>query len=111
MSYSLVVLPTFSIKLKKLAKKYKNIKFDLQILQEELLSNPKAGIALQRNCYKIRVANSSTSTGKSGGFRVIYYFIDNNNRIFLMSIYSKTQKENLSDNELLELLKANDLDK
>jgi mRNA-degrading endonuclease RelE of RelBE toxin-antitoxin system len=111
MSYSLVVLPTFSIKLKKLAKKYKNIKFDLQILQEELLSNPKAGIALQRNCYKIRVAYSSTSTGKSGGFRVIYYFIDNNNRIFLMSIYSKTQKENLSDNELLELLKANDLDK
>jgi mRNA-degrading endonuclease RelE of RelBE toxin-antitoxin system len=109
MSYSLVALPTFSIKLKKLAKKYKKIKFDLQALQKELISNPKIGIALQHNCYKIRVANSSTQTGKSGGFRVFYYFLDNNNKIFLMSIYSKTQKENLSDTELLELLKINDL--
>jgi len=28
-----------------------------------------------------------------------------------MTIYSKTHKENLSDNELLELLKINGLDK
>jgi len=111
MSYNIVALPTFSIKLKKLAKKYKKIKFDLQTLQKELISNPKIGIALQYNCYKIRVANSSTPTGKSGGFRVVYYFIDTHNKVFLMSIYSKTQKENLSDNELLELLKINGLAK
>ncbi|MFT5661110.1 MAG: mRNA-degrading endonuclease RelE of RelBE toxin-antitoxin system [Sulfurimonas sp.] len=74
MSYSLVVLPTFSIKLKKLAKKYKKIKVDLQILQKELISNPKVGIALQHNCYKIRVPNSSTSTGESGGFRLMMQY-------------------------------------
>jgi mRNA-degrading endonuclease RelE of RelBE toxin-antitoxin system len=111
MSYSVVALPTFSIKLKKLAKKYKKIRSDLQTLQKELVSNPKSGIALQHNCYKIRVANSSTPTGKSGGFRVVYYFIDENDKIFLMSIYSKTQKENLSENEMLELLKLNGLDR
>jgi len=49
MSYSVVVLPTFSIKLKKLAKKYKQIKSDLQTLQKELISNPKIGITLQQN--------------------------------------------------------------
>lgn len=61
------------------------------------------GIALQNNCYKIREANSSTPTGKSGGFRMIYYFLDENNKVFLMIIYSKTKKNNLSDDELLEL--------
>lgn len=111
MSYNLVALPTFSTKLKKLAKKYKKIKSDLQELQKKLISNPKIGIALQHNCYKIRVANSSTPTGKSGGFRVVYYFVNENNKVFLMTIYSKTKKENISENELLELLKLNDLDK
>ena len=110
MNYDIVALPTFSLKLKKLAKKYKKIKFDLQALKKELISNPKVGIALQHNCYKIRVANTSVPTGKSGGFRVVYYFVDNN-RVFLMTIYSKTQKENISESELLELLKMNGLDK
>ncbi len=110
MNYNLVALPIFSIKLKKLAKKYKKIKIDLLELEKELILNPKSGIPLQHNCYKIRVSNSSIPAGKSGGFRVIYYFIDKNNNIFLMSIYSKTQKENLSDNELLELLKINGLE-
>ena len=109
MNYKILVLPTFAIKLKKLAKKYKNIKYDLQELQKELSINPKSGISLQYNCYKIRVSNSSNKTGKSGGFRVIYYFIDSNNKVFLMSIYSKTQKKNLSDSEILELLKINGL--
>jgi len=109
MNYNLVALPTFSIKLKKLAKKYKKIKIDLKELEKELILNPKSGIPLQHNCYKIRVSNSSVPTGKSGGFRVLYYFIDKSNNIFLMTIYSKNQKSNLSDNELLELLKINDL--
>ena len=77
----------------------------------ELMENPKVGTYLQYNCYKIRMANSSTSTGKSGGFRVIYYFIDEQNNLYLMNIYSKTKKENISENELLELLKINGLDK
>ncbi len=111
MNYNIVALPTFSLKLKKLAKKYKKIKFDLQELQKELSLNPKIGIVLQHNCYKIRVVNSSVPRGKSGGFRVVYYFVDENNKVFLMTIYSKTQKENLSDSELLELLKVNGLDK
>jgi len=111
MNYSLIALPTFTLKLKKLAKKYKKIKYDLQNLNDDLSINPKVGIALQHNCYKIRVANSSTPTGKSGGFRVVYYFIDKNDKVYLMTIYSKTQKDNLSENELLELLKLNGLDR
>ena len=110
MNYNLVVLPEFAIQLKKLAKKYKKIKIDLRNLTEELEEDPKLGIALHHNCYKIRVANSSVPTGKSGGFRVIYYFLDSEHNIYLMSIYSKTQKDSISENELIELLKSNGLD-
>jgi len=109
MSYKVVVLPEFANNLKKLAKKYKKIKNDFKGLIKELEDNPNAGIHLTNNCYKIRVSNSSIPTGKSGGFRVIYYYLDNNNNIFLMSIYSKTQQENISDSNLIEILEANGL--
>jgi len=109
MSFKIVVLDSFKQDFKRLQKKYKNIKQDIKKLSSELQKNPKAGVALQQNCYKIRVANSSIPTGKSGGFRTIYYYIDNDNIIYLMAIYSKTQKEAISDNELLKLLKINGL--
>ena len=54
--------------------------------------------------FKKRVKNSSIPTGKSGGFRVIIYQ-QIENKIVLISIYSKTEKENLSDEELRKLLK------
>lgn len=91
MNYRVLVLPSFSLNLKKLAKKYKNIKIDLQNLTKKLSDNPKLGILLHSNCYKLRIANSSIKKGKSGGFRVIYYFLDKHNNIYLMSIYSKKQ--------------------
>lgn len=111
MSFKIKPVDGFKRDFKKLAKRYKKLEDDVKKVIVELKENPKAGTALQHNCYKIRMANSSTSTGKSGGFRVIYYFIDEINDLYLMNIYSKTQKENLSDNELLELLKINDLNR
>ena len=110
MRFSVIPLDSFKSDFKKLAKKYKNIKNDLRKLTSELENNPKAGISLQHNCYKLRVANTSIPTGKSGGFRTIYYFINKQNTIYLIGIYSKTQKENISENELLALLKLNGLD-
>lgn len=110
MNYNIVVLPEFATQLKKLAKKYKKVKADLQNLAEVLKENPESGTVLHHSCYKIRVANSSVPTGKSGGFRVIYYFLDSHYNIYLMAIYSKTQKESISENELVELLKLNGLD-
>ncbi len=89
--------------IKKLSKKYQNIKKDIQFLVTELEINPNLGISIGNNLYKIRVANSSIPTGKSGGFRVITFIIEDNN-ITLLTIYSKTQKENLSDEELKIIL-------
>ena len=52
-----------------------------------------------------KLANSSIPTGKSGGFRVVTYYFDENNIVRLLLIYSKTEKENISDRELDEILK------
>ena len=38
--------------------------------------------------YKVGVANSSADTGKSGGFRIIYYPVGND-KVYLLTLYSK----------------------
>lgn len=43
--------------------------------------------------------------GKSGGVRVIYYFMLRPDLIFLADLYAKNQKENLTDAEKNELQK------
>jgi len=100
-------LESFSKDIKKLFKKYKLITKDLKTLQDELQKNPKAGVELGNSCYKIRLANSSIPTGKSGGFRIIYYYLDEQNNIYLMSIYSKTELETISDERLFQILSEN----
>ncbi|GGD34828.1 hypothetical protein GCM10012288_06010 [Malaciobacter pacificus] len=92
-------LENFKKEAKKLAKKYKEISNDLKKLQEELLNNPKAGIDLGSNCYKIKIR----------GFRVIYYYIDQKGIIYLMCIYSKSDLENIEDNKILQLIEDNNL--
>ena len=94
--------------IKKLKKRYKNISDDLKVLQNKLLQNPQSGIKLSNNCYKIRVANSSVPTGKSGGFRVIY-FLRTQEKIYLLEIYSRSDLENIEDKRLIEILLANGL--
>ena len=70
MSLKIVVTPEFAKRVKQLSKKYKNISKDLKSLYEVINKNPRSGVDLGSNCYKIRLANSSIPTGKSGGFRV-----------------------------------------
>jgi mRNA-degrading endonuclease RelE of RelBE toxin-antitoxin system len=109
MNLKIISLNTFAKDVKKLHKKYKNISADLKKLQNTLMQNPKEGIELGHNLYKIRVANSSIPTGKSGGFRVIYYYLDTEGNIYLMNIYSKTELENINNDKLIEILKLNGL--
>ena len=108
MTLTIKPLENLTKSIKKLAKKYKNIAQDLKELQNELLNNPKARIELGNYCYKIRLANSSVPTGKSGGFRVVYYK-KIEDTLYLMEIYSKSDMENITDEKILEILKNNGL--
>ncbi len=100
------VLPRFEKELKQLSKKYKKIGKDLIKFKQEIIKNPKLGIPLGNDCYKIRVPNSSIPTGKSGGFRIITLVKIENDKIILLTIYSKTQKENITDEELKSILEG-----
>jgi mRNA-degrading endonuclease RelE of RelBE toxin-antitoxin system len=104
MSYKIIPSDTFEKDVKKLAKRFKQLKKDLISLYEELQKEPFSGTSLGNNCYKIRVPNSSIPTGKSGGFRTISLVKIEAEKILLLTIYSKTEKENISDSELKELL-------
>ena len=54
---------------------------------------------------KIRVAIKSKGKGKSGGARVITYMIAVREDVYLLTVFDKSEKENISDQELQELLK------
>ena len=104
MNYRIIPSEEFKKNTKTLQKKYKSIKHDIELLVKELLTNPFIGIELGNNTYKIRIKNSDNNKGKSAGYRIITYVVDNENKIFLVSIYSKSEQDNILDNELKELI-------
>ena len=96
-------IAVFDKNIKRLHKKFPKIKNDLVTLINKLKLNPKLGIELGNNIFKIRIPNSSIPIGKSGGFRVItYYFKDN--IIYLITIYSKTEIENILTEEIKKII-------
>ena len=108
MSLKIIPTPQFKRSVKQLYKRYKLLAKDLKELEQELLKNPNAGIGISHNCFKIRLKNSSIPTGKSGGFRVIYY-LKTEEKIYLLEIFSKTDMENIDENKLISILKDNSL--
>ena len=105
MSFDVIVTETFEKKLKQLTKKHRSLPNDLLSLIDELAENPQIGTAIGKDCYKIRVAITSKSHGKSGGARVITLVRIVHKRVFLLYIYDKSEKINITDKEL-ELLIA-----
>lgn len=72
------------------------------------MNNPEYGVGIGQNCYKIRLSIKSKERGKSGGGRVVTHFHVVDEVIFILSIYDKSEKENLNENELDELLEEID---
>ena len=105
MSYNIIITPAFEREVKPLFKKHKSLKSDLTSLFSSLEINPKQGKPLGKDCYKIRMAISDKRKGKSGGARIITCVRVTAEKIYLISIYDKSEKEDISDKELNELLK------
>ncbi|MEQ1732712.1 MAG: type II toxin-antitoxin system RelE/ParE family toxin [Bacteroidia bacterium] len=105
MSYNVLPIPPFDRQLKRLSKKYPSLKEEYFELIQNLEENPKQGTNLGNNCYKVRLSIASKGKGKSAGARVITNFVITDATVYLLSIYDKSEKENLTDKELDELLK------
>jgi hypothetical protein len=105
MGYKVYPTPTFTQSFKKLHKKYPTLKTDLQKLVALLSDQPETGIHLGHGVFKIRLAISAKTKGKSGGARVNTYMITEDKEVYLVFIYDKSQLENISKEQILDMLK------
>ncbi len=106
MAYNIIATPKFNNEFKSLVKKYSSLKNEYAGLITSLEQNPVTGTSLGNNCYKIRLSIKSKGKGKSGGARVITYLQVIHKIIYLLSIYDKSEKENISDKELRIVLQS-----
>ncbi len=106
MGYSIKTISVFEKQARCLSRKYPSLKKDLLGLVHLLKENPETGVSLGNNCYKIRIAISSKSKGKSGGARIITHIVVADQVVYLLSIYDKSEKADLADGELKQLLKG-----
>lgn len=104
MNYKVKTIRVFEKQAKKLIKKYPSLKEELLELVKELKRNLILGIPLGKNCFKIRIAIASKGKGRSGRGRIITNFIVTDNTVFLLTIYNKSEQENITEKELETLL-------
>lgn len=108
MNVTIDFLPEFERRAKALAKKYKSFPADYDTFLDELEKNPFGGDPLGHNTYTNRMAIAWKGKGKSGGARVITYNVQQQTTddvlITLMSIYDKSEIDNVSDAYLRQLV-------
>jgi len=100
MSFKIEVTTYFTKQLKRLVKKFPSLKKEYAVLIASLKENPEQGTNLGNNCYKIRIAIASKQKGKSGGARVITHLQVINTKIYLLSIYDKSEQTDINDKDL-----------
>lgn len=105
MSFNVRTTSVFERQAKRLVKKYPSLKKEIHELIRGLKEEPEKGTPLGHNCYKIRLSVASKGKGKSGGTRVITHAIFKGDTVFLLSIYDKSELENITDKEIQELIK------
>ncbi len=95
MNYSVYTIPPFDKQLKRLAKKFPSFKKDFSDFLLTLKEKPDQGIPLGNNCFKIRIAISSKGRGKSGGARIVTHLKITQSKIYLLSIYDKSEQDDI----------------
>jgi mRNA-degrading endonuclease RelE of RelBE toxin-antitoxin system len=102
----------FKKNIKELRKKYRSIKEDIKPLIQQLKSGETPGSRISGNkypVYKVRVKNSDNKKGQSSGYRVIYYTITTE-AILLTTIYSKSERANISNREIEDLIEQEEIE-
>ena len=75
---------------------------DRSALVDYIAANPETGISLGGGIRKIRIAREGD--GKSGGYRTIYVFGGVRIPIFLVTVFAKNEKDNLTKAEQADLI-------
>lgn len=105
MKYNVRPTTNFGRELKRLAKKYPEIKDDIKSFAEDIEDNVKLSDPLGKDCYKSRMQITGKNSGKSGGARIIVNFKVTDSDVWLLSIYDKADIDTITPKRLKELLK------
>jgi len=108
MSYEAYLAETFQRCIKILKKKYRKVKDDLEDVIKRLEEDPGIGDSIpgwNKEIWKIRVASSDIKKGKRSGFRLIYLWKTVEFKVYLLAVYFKGEKEEISKTEIERLLK------
>jgi mRNA-degrading endonuclease RelE of RelBE toxin-antitoxin system len=73
-------------------------------LQAHLIERPDAGAIIRGSGGVRKVRWAAGGKGKSGGVRVIYYWLKADGQIFLLTLYGKGEQENLSAADLKRVM-------
>jgi mRNA-degrading endonuclease RelE of RelBE toxin-antitoxin system len=96
----------FDNEVKRLRKKYPNIRTDVAPLVTALEHGDQPGDKVQgvgSDVYKVRLSNRDAAKGKRGGYRVIYY-VKLADLVVLLRIYSKSEKADLTHEEIRRII-------
>lgn len=100
--------PEFKRSLRNLAKRYRSIRSDIQIVIQDLeignfIGDRIAGIGEDYFIFKVRVRNSDIQKGKSAGYRLIYQ-VESPTSILMLTIYAKSDRLDITPDEIREIL-------
>lgn len=88
----------FKRNLRRLAKKYRSIRADVEPVIQQLEQGQTPGDQISQTGYtvfKVRIRNSNARRGKSGGYRMLYYVVTPV-RVVLVTIYSKSDQGDIA---------------
>ena len=71
-----------------------------------MLRNPEIGDLIQGTGGLRKMRHRAAGRGKRGGYRVTYLYVPSRETIYLITLYAKNEKENLSPAERNELRKV-----
>lgn len=100
--------PQFQQDLRHLVKRYRRIRADLQIVIHEIqlgnfVGDRLTGIGEGYVVLKARVKNRDIKKGKSSGYRLIYQ-VESPTSVLLLTLYSKSDREDISNKEIRKIL-------
>jgi mRNA-degrading endonuclease RelE of RelBE toxin-antitoxin system len=98
--------PDFKKQLRKLEKRYRKIKSDLEPILMQIQMGEIVGDRLQgldAEVFKVRVRNSDVNRGKSGGYRVICW-LKLPECVVLLDIYSKSDRDDIETNIIQNII-------
>jgi mRNA-degrading endonuclease RelE of RelBE toxin-antitoxin system len=100
--------PEFKRNLRNLAKRYRSIRSDIQIVIQDLeignfVGDRLAGIGEDYFIFKVRARNTDIQKGKSAGYRLIYQ-VESPTSVMMLTIYSKSDRVDITADEIREIL-------